>query len=220
MDSNANYYILKLGHLTNLFVGAPYPISVVAESILSEKPKDVRKTIIVSKNLPLMKQDLQHVHALVQSLFPQEQRSDLPIARRLKNFQENRKKLTSNPQISEIIEGYQIPFLSEPKQMKPPIPAHLVKKEESLMELEIETILRKGATQMVEDSQNQFLSLMLLVDSGYRPKHFLCSFQNESSHTFKGDCSHRSLFMQTRPKGCLLSAALNKTSRNCGRFPW
>ena len=88
------------------------------------------------------------------------------------------------------------------------------------MELEIETMLRKGATQMVEDSQNQFLSLMLLVDSGYRPKHFLCSFQNESSHTFKGDCSHRSLFMQTRPKGFLLSAALNKTSRNCGRFPW
>ena len=78
------------------------------------------------------------------------------------------------------------------------------------MELEIETMPRKGATQMVEDSQNQFLSLMLLVDSGYRPKHFLCSFQNESSHTFKGDCSHRSLLCKLDLKDVYCQQHLTK----------
>ena len=70
--------------------------------------------------------------------------------------------------------------------MRPPNPAHLTEKEESLMELEIQATLRKGAIQMVEDSQNQVLSLIFFVekkDSVYRPKHSLCSFQNGSFHT-------------------------------------
>lgn len=48
--------------------------------------------------------------------------------------------------------------------MKPPSPTHLRKKEESLVGLEIQAILRKGAMQMVEDSQYQVLSLTFLVE--------------------------------------------------------
>ena len=33
--------------------------------------------------------------------------------------------MISEPWILEIIEGYQIPFLSERKEMKPPNPVHL-----------------------------------------------------------------------------------------------
>ena len=82
--------------------------------------------------------------------------------------------MTSEPQIFEILQGYQIqiPFLSEPKQMKLTNPAYLIEKEESVLDLEIQVMLRKGVIQIVEDSQNQFLSPLFLVEKknlGYRP---------------------------------------------------
>ena len=112
------------------FVGALYPDSVpaVVEGISSEQHHtETRKTTVVSEKV-LIRQDLKHVHPLLQNLFPQEQRSGLPVVGRLKHFQENWKKLTSNPQ---ILEDYQIPFSSEPKQTKLPNPVHLTKKEET-----------------------------------------------------------------------------------------
>ena len=155
-------------------MGALYSdsVPVVLESISSELHHTaVRKTTVVSEKVPI-KQDLKYVHPLVQNLFPQEQRSGLPVAGRLTHFQENWKKFTSDPQILELVEDYQIPFSSEPKQTKLPNPAHLTKKEESLVDLEIQAMLRTGAIRMVEKSQNQFLSPIFLVekkDSGYRP---------------------------------------------------
>ena len=107
---------------------------------------------------------MKHVHPVVQNLFLQEHRSGLPVAGRLKHFQENWKKLTSNHQILELVEGYKIPFPSEPKQTKPPNLVYLTKKEESLVDLEIQAMLRKDAIQMVEKSQNQFLSPIFLVE--------------------------------------------------------
>ena len=101
-----------------------------------------------------------------------EQSSVLLVAGRLNHFQENWKKLTSDPQTLELVEGYQILFSSQPKQTKSSNPVHLTKKEESQVELEIQAMLRKGAFRMVGKSQNQFLGPIFLVekkDSGYRP---------------------------------------------------
>ena len=88
-----------------------------------------------------------------------------PIGSRLvKHFQENWKKLTNYPKILELMEGYQIPFSSGPKQTKPPNPACLTKRLESLVDLEFQATFKK--------SQNQFLSPTFLVekkDLGYRP---------------------------------------------------
>ena len=39
--------------------------------------------------------------------------------------------------------------------MKPPKPVPLIENEESLVNLKIRAMLRKGAIQMMEDSQNQ-----------------------------------------------------------------
>ena len=61
------------------FKGALYPEPMVAEGFSSvEQPKEVRKYLIATGKIPIL-QGLQHVHALVQNLFPQEQRSDLPF---------------------------------------------------------------------------------------------------------------------------------------------
>ena len=68
------------------------------------------------------------MHLSVQNLFSQEQRSDLPIAGRSKHFKKTG-KLTYVTQTLETTEGYQIPFLSEPTNMKPPNPNHLTEKE-------------------------------------------------------------------------------------------
>lgn len=114
-------------------------------------------------DVPLTNQNLQYVHPLVQNLLPQEQWSHLPVAGRLKHFQKSWVQLASDPQVSEIIEAYQIPFLSEPKQMKPLNPVHLSETENSL--LENQSHARKGAIQMMKDYQNRFLSpLSFLIE--------------------------------------------------------
>ena len=125
-DTNLKPSLVEHRIITSPFVGALHPdsVPVVVKGIsLDPHPKKVRKTTVLSKNL--LRHDLKHVKlAVVQNLFPQEQRSRLS-AGRLKHFQENWKKLKSDPQILVLEEGYQIPFSSEPKKTKPPNPAHL-----------------------------------------------------------------------------------------------
>ena len=130
-----------------------------------------KKNLIATGKILIM-QGLQHVHALVQHLFPQEQRSDLPVAGRLKHFLKNWKVLTSDPHILEIVEGYQIPSLSIPQQVKPPAAIQFSEKDKSLIDLKIQGMLEKGAIRIVKELHGQFLSPLFLVerkDSGYRP---------------------------------------------------
>ena len=65
-------------------------------------------------------------------------------------------KIDERPQILKVAEGYQILFSPEQKQTKSPNPVYLAKKEESLVDLESQAMLRKGAIWMAEKSQNQF----------------------------------------------------------------
>ena len=79
-------------------------------------------------------------------------------------------KIDERPQILKVAKGYQILFSPEPKQTKSPNPVHLAKKEESLVDLESQAMLRKGAIWMAEKSQNQFWSPIFLLakkDSRY-----------------------------------------------------
>ena len=70
----------------------------------------------------------------------------------------------SDPQILELVQGYQIPFSSEPKQMKPPNPVHLTIRGESQLDLKIQVVLKKCAIPMVEKSQYEFLSRIILAE--------------------------------------------------------
>ena len=74
------------------------------------------------------------------------------------------KKFTSDPQILELMEGYEIPFSSESKQTKSPKLLHLTKNEKSLVDLEIQGMLQKGAIPMVEKSQNHLQIPIFFVD--------------------------------------------------------
>lgn len=88
---------------------------------------------------------MKHVHPVVQNLFLPEQRSDLPAAATLKHFHENWRKLTSDPQ---ILEGYQILisgglsnliFIRTKADQISQL-SFLTKKEESLLDLEIQVM--------------------------------------------------------------------------------
>ena len=155
-------------------------------------------------DVPLTNQNLQYVHPLVQNLLRQEQWSHLPVAGRLKHFQKSWVQLTSDPQVSEIIEAYQIPFLSEPKQMKPLNPVHLSETENSL--LENQSHAKKRCHSDDEGLSKSVFKPIIFFDreetrAKNEPKYPIRSIQNGGSITFTGASSESWFFMQTRPKG-------------------
>ena len=224
--------ILLILPIISPFEGALYPEPMVAEGISSvEQPKEVRKNLIATGKIPIM-QGLQHVHALVQNLFPQEQRSDLPVAGRLKHFLKNWKVLTSDPHILEIVEGYQIPFLSIPQQVKPPAAIQFSEKDKSLIDLEIQGMLEKGAIRIVKELHGQFLSPLFLVekkDAGYRPVVNLkklnrnipyVHFKMEGLSLLKELLSKGDYLCKLDLKDAYFTVALHKLSRKYVRVPW
>ena len=72
-------------------------------------------------------------------------------------------ELTDDQEILDIVSGYQLEFLEIPSQLKPPTPFNLSKEEERLVDLEVEKLLRKGATEKVEPCENQFLSNIFTI---------------------------------------------------------
>ena len=61
-------------------------------------------------------QDYPKVQNLVKNLFPFRISPGLPLSGRVKYFLENSKKLTKDPSILEIVQGYKIPFLETSHQ--------------------------------------------------------------------------------------------------------
>ena len=62
-----------------------------------------------------------YIHLRVATLFLAEI-TNLPKARRLKYFLRNWRKLTKDPLTLEIVQGYTIPLIFQPKWTKPPDP--------------------------------------------------------------------------------------------------
>lgn len=82
---------------------------------------------------------------------------NLSRAQKLKYFLRNSRKLTSDPLILEIVQGY------PPKQAKPPRPIVMSKQEARLMNQKIHKMMRKGAITITENMKNQFLSSLFVV---------------------------------------------------------
>ena len=224
--------ILLILPIISPFEEALYPEPMVAEGISSvEQPKEVRKDLIATGKIPIM-QGLQHVHTLVQNLFRQEQRSDLPVAGRLKHFLKNWKVLTSDPHILEIVEGYQIPFLSILQQVKPPAAIQFSEKDKSLIDLEIQAMLEKGTIQIVKELHGQFLSPLFLVekkDAGYRQVANLkklnrnipyVHFKMEGLSLLKELLSKEDYLCKLDLKDAYFTVALHQLYRKYVRVPW
>jgi len=115
---------------------------------------------------------LKSVHPLVLKLFPNQLIGNFPLARRLKYFLHQWRRITSNPEILSWLAGLKLEFLREPIQVKPPHKAKISKEESLLVNKEVEAMLEKGAIQKTEFREGQFLSNIFLVtkkQGGYRP---------------------------------------------------
>ena len=97
---------------------------------------------------------------------------NLPAAGRLRFVLEKWKKLKHDTFILKVVQGCQIPLLSEPTQFSSPSEVQTKQEEQILADQEIEKMLEKQAIKSVQPSKDQFLSTLFLVtkkDAGYRP---------------------------------------------------
>ena len=107
----------------------------------------------------LLPAEFNRIHPFKTTLLP----ADIVRARRLKYLLRNWRKLLTNPLILVIVQGYTIPFTSQPKTGKPPRPIVMSKEETKLVDQEIQEMLSKGAIKITEKMENQFLSSLFLV---------------------------------------------------------
>jgi hypothetical protein len=107
---------------------------------------------------------------MVYRLFPNINQN-YPIAGRLKFFEQNWKKLTGDPEILNIIRGWEIPLLNRPTQGKfRQYQSNRLQKE--LISEEVQDMLRKGAIRKTLPCKDQILSNIFLrekKEGTYRP---------------------------------------------------
>ena len=139
------------------------------------QPTEVRIFLLnldTQANTILPLQDYPMIHPVVRQMFSSQNLQDIPAAGRLKYFLQNWEKLTQDPQILQLVKGYQIPFHTYPLQQFPPHPLKLNKEEQLQVDTEVQNMLTKGAIKEVPPSVDKFLSTIFLVpkkDSGHRP---------------------------------------------------
>ena len=97
-----------------------------------------------------------------------------PLAGRLACFIQNWEVVTWDHRVLQIITGFQIKFLREPFQSRPPNNSSLSSNKQELIDLEVESMLSKGAIKEIHPSESQegFYSSLFLVpkkDRGTRP---------------------------------------------------
>ena len=116
--------------------------------------------------------NISRVHPIVRALFPTNPNPEVPVARRLKFFNSNWTKLTQDPNVLNIAQGFEIPFLENPVQGKPPNPPILNQEQSNLVKEELKEMLLKGAIQPLPPCKYQYLSNLCLVSKrfgGNRP---------------------------------------------------
>ena len=106
---------------------------------------------------------MERVHPLVKALFPIYSVPVGPLAGRLSLFYSNWTKLTQDPNILNIIQGFEIPVLEKPYQTKLPNPQVLNHEQSNLVREEVKEMLLIGAIQKVTQCRNQYISNLFLI---------------------------------------------------------
>jgi len=118
-------------------------------------------------------QNLRHIHPVVKKMFQNLEIPQVPLAARLRYFSQAWENLTKDQEILSIIEeGYLIPFISEPKQIRVPKNPKVDREQKKLVQKEISEMLKKAAINVCKDQKDQFISTIFLVgkkDEGNRP---------------------------------------------------
>ena len=84
----------------------------------------------------------------------------------------NWEKITQDPWVLQVVKGYQIEWLSQPAQNRPPFMPRFSQKQKELMDAEIVKMVEKGAVVQTEETRDQFESHLFLTpkkDGSLRP---------------------------------------------------
>ena len=84
------------------------------------------------------------------------------LAGRLKYYLKNLRKITNDPSILHILQGWEITFWRKPHQGDPPHQINMKEEEKRQVSLEIENMLSKGAIKQVSSSPGQMLNNIFL----------------------------------------------------------
>ena len=103
------------------------------------------------------------MHPLVRVLFPTNPIPEVLLARRLKFFYSNWSKLTLDPNILNIIQGFKIYTLENTVQGKSPNPPVLNQEQSKLVTEELKEMLLKSGMQPESLCKNQYLRNLFLV---------------------------------------------------------
>ena len=106
---------------------------------------------------------MERVHPLVKALFPIYSVPVGQLAGRLNLSYLNSKKLTQDPNILYIMQGFEIPFLEKPYQAKLPHLSVLNHEQSNLVREEVKEMWLKGAIQKVTQCRNQYIINVFLI---------------------------------------------------------
>jgi len=81
---------------------------------------------------------------------------------RIKFFTQNWRKISNDPEIIQITQGYRIDFETTPHQRRPMASPRFSPKEQTLIDIEVAEMLKKGAISIAETSDNQFVGHVFL----------------------------------------------------------
>ena len=104
------------------------------------------------------------VHPSIRNLF-QLSKVQSAQAGRVQKFLENWKLITSDQNILNIVKGWEIPLLDSPVQSHIPQGVRMNAIEEKAMDLEVQSMLRKGAIRVAIPKPDQFLSNIFVVQN-------------------------------------------------------
>ena len=102
-------------------------------------------------------QNLEHVHPMLRNMFSVRD-TDTPLAGRIQKFLQNWQLITFDQNILNIVKGWEIPLHEVPSQTKCPHKINMNKQEELSTNLEIESMMKKGAIRLAIPKKDQILS--------------------------------------------------------------
>ena len=120
---------------------------------------------------PTWLSSLSNVHPMIKGVFPVTEVTS-PLAGRIQKFLVNWKLLTSDKEVLNIVKGWEIPLEGKPSQSQNPHAIKMNSMEERAMDMEVDSMLKKGAIREAIVKPDQFLSNVFVTpksDGQFRP---------------------------------------------------